>query len=182
MRLFVGIPLPAQVEAELSAVCRRLRSEDESLRWSAPESWHITLQFLGNATTEQFECLAARLAEVRSRAVTVQLGGLGVFDRSGTFLLEVEPTTGLVALEQQVTAATAGCGFAAEERPYHHPHITLARAKRDAGRSRLKKLKASTHGLPRFNGFVAQEFLLYESHLEPGGSKYEVRQRMRLAG
>ena len=29
-------------------------------------SWHITLQFLGNATSEQFECLMARLGEVRS--------------------------------------------------------------------------------------------------------------------
>lgn len=123
MRLFIGIPLPAAVEAELLAVCRRLRSANDGLRWSAPESWHITLQFLGNSSPEQFDCLAARLADVRCGPVAVRLGGLGVFDRAGVLLLEVEPTPGLVALQQLVTARTARCGFAAEDRPYQ-PHIT----------------------------------------------------------
>lgn len=179
MRLFVGIPLPAAVEAELSTACRRLRSENNSLRWPAPESWHITLQFLGNATVEQFECLAQRLAEVRSPPVAVRLGGLGVFDRSGVLLAEVEPTAGLVALAQRVTAETAACGFAAEQRPYR-PHITLARAKGEAGRCELQALKARIHQQPALPNFVAEEFLVYESHLGPGGSKYEARQRVRL--
>ena len=45
MRLFAGIPLAAAVIDELSAISIRLRSNDDGLRWSAPESWHITLQF-----------------------------------------------------------------------------------------------------------------------------------------
>lgn len=179
MRLFVGIPLPQTVQAEVSAVCQRLRSENDGLRWSAQDSWHITLQFLGNATPEQFDCLVAWLATVRSVPVTARLDGLGVFDRAGIFLAKIEPAAALVALQQRVTAATAECGFVAEQRPYQ-PHITLARTKAAAGKRQLQDLETRMHIHPAFTAFVADEFRLYESHLGPAGSKYEVRQRVRL--
>lgn len=180
MRLFIGIPLAESVVAELNALCARLRSPSDGLRWSAPESWHITLQFLGNATPEQLECLTGRLTEVRSGPVTLQLGSLGVFDRAGVFLATVELTPVLTALQARVTEATAHCGFLPEDRPYQ-PHITLARSKGEEGRKQLRGLKDRAPVNPGFPGFTAREFLLYESHLGPGGSKYEVRQRFPFA-
>jgi RNA 2',3'-cyclic 3'-phosphodiesterase len=67
MRLFVGIPLAPAVVEELSAIALRLQAKDDGLRWSAPESWHITLQFLGN--TAEYECIVARLHELRAAPV-----------------------------------------------------------------------------------------------------------------
>ena len=84
MRLFVGIPLEAEVVEELSAVSMRLQSSEDGLRWSAPESWHITLQFLGN--TPEYECIVARLKELLSPPLPVQLEDLGFFERAGVFL------------------------------------------------------------------------------------------------
>ena len=69
MRLFVGIPLSDEVVRELAAVVARLRPGAGNLRWTASESWHITLQFLGETAPEQYECLAARLGEVRAAPV-----------------------------------------------------------------------------------------------------------------
>jgi 2'-5' RNA ligase len=188
MRLFVGIPLADPVRKELEALCTRLRAGGDHLRWSAPEAWHITLQFLGSAGAEQLDCLTLRLAQVNSPSFLVQLGNLGVFDRAGVFLVEVEPAPALEELQRRVAAATAQCGFAAEERPYH-PHITLARAKGD-GRRQLRRLKeqagksAGSHpaAAGRFTPSTATEFLLYESHPGPGGSTYEVKARFALNG
>jgi len=185
MRLFIGIPLADAVARELSALCGRLHAGTDGLRWSAPESWHITLQFLGSTTEEQYACVAARLAEIRSAPVRVRLGGVGIFERAGIFHVEVELTDELVALQQKVTAHTIPCGFEMEDRPYR-PHITLARAKGDAGRGdagrrQLKKIKERVKAQPQFSPFTAREFLLYESHLGAGGSKYEVRGRFALA-
>jgi 2'-5' RNA ligase len=187
MRLFVGIPLADVVVRELAAVVARLRSPAADrkppvggLRWTAPESWHITLQFLGETTPEQYECLAARLGEVRSTSVAVQLGELGFFDRAGVFYVDTGLTQGLVALEQRVVAATSKCGFVAESRPFH-PHITLARAKGQGRSADLRELGGKIRSQPAFTRFTAREFLLYESHLGPGGSKYEVRGRFGLA-
>ncbi len=184
MRLFVGIPLEDAVARELAAAVARLRSResvarDDGLRWTAPESWHITLEFLGNATAEQLECLRARLGEVRSAAVPVQLGELGCFDRAGVFFAGVSVTPGLAALQQHVTAATSRCGFVAEARPFH-PHITLARAKGQGRGSGLRELAARAGKGPAFTRFLAREFVLYESHLGAGGAKYEAKARVAL--
>ncbi len=179
MRLFVGIPLADAVARELAAVVARLRPGAGNLRWTASESWHITLQFLGEATPEQYECLAARLGEVRAAPVAVQLGELGFFDSAGVFFADVIVAPELIALEQGVVAATSKCGFVAEMRPFH-PHITLARAKGQGRGAEWRELKGRTRSQPAFTRFTAREFILYESHLGPGGSQYEVRARFGL--
>jgi len=184
MRLFVGIPLADTTARELAAVVQRLRSGESraregGLRWTAPESWHITLQFLGNATEEQFECLQARLSEVHSKPVSLQLGELGCFERAGVFFADVAVTPELVALERIVVASTNPCGFAAETRPYH-PHITLARSKGQGRGAELRGLKAKVLGQPMFTRFLAKEFVLYESHLGQSGARYEAKMRVAL--
>ena len=153
MRLFVGIPLADAVVRELAAIVSRLRPSAGNLRWTASESWHITLQFLGAATPEQYECLAARLAEVRAAPVPVQLGELGCFDRAGVFFVEAGLTRELVALEQRVVAATSKCGFVAETRPFH-PHITLARAKGTGPRGGTAQSAGKIRGHPAFTRFI----------------------------
>jgi RNA 2',3'-cyclic 3'-phosphodiesterase len=178
MRLFVGIALEDALMKQLARLCEGLRKHGDALRWSAQEGWHVTLQFLGNANAEQLDCLKLRLAEVRSALVPVHLGGLDVFERAGALVIEVALTDELVRLQKRVIEATTKCGFMPEERAYH-PHITLARAKGD-GRRQLKQIKAQIMQVPPLDSFTAREFLLYESHLGPGGSKYEVRGRFAL--
>jgi 2'-5' RNA ligase len=204
MRLFVGIPLADAVAREVGAVVERLRSGEsagrcDGLRWTELESWHITLQFLGNATEEQLECLKARLGKVRSEPVPVELGDLGCFERAGVFFADVMVTPELNALERSVVAATGQCGFVAETRTFH-PHITLARmagtkGPRDQGNkntgSHARAEKMSRGGTlrdlliragrqPAFTRFTAREFVLYESHLGPGGARYEAQMRVEL--
>ncbi len=175
MRLFAGIPLAAAVIDELSAISVRLQSSADGLRWSAPESWHITLQFLGNAGQEQYQCTVARLFELRSPSVPIQLEGLGLFERAGVFFAGVGLTPELLALQQRVTAATGVCGFIPETRPYH-PHVTLARTKGKGRMRGLHELKSRIHRQPAFTGFVAEEFVLYESVTRPTGALYEIRE------
>jgi len=179
MRLFVGIPLADAVVAELAEITARLRSAADGLRWAAPESWHITLEFLGNSSPEQYNCLVARLEALRSPPVPIRLAGLGVFDRAGIFYAGVELAPALVSLQPLVVAATALCGFQPEGRPFH-PHITLARCKGQGRARQLAALMTKLRIQPAFTPFTAQEFLLYESHLRPGGAHYEVRARFPL--
>jgi RNA 2',3'-cyclic 3'-phosphodiesterase len=178
MRLFAGIPLAAEVIEELSAISLRLQTSGDGLRWSAPESWHITLQFLGNTGRPQYECIVARLRELRSPPVPIQLEDLDFFDRAGVFFAGVALTPELRLLQELVTAATGLCGFIPETRPYH-PHITLARAK-SKGRA-LEGLKTRIRRQPGFTGFVAAGFVLYESVTKSTGAHYEVRDRFSLA-
>jgi 2'-5' RNA ligase len=178
MRLFIGIPLADSVQAALSSLIARLRPAT-NLRWSGPDSWHITLQFLGNTTPEQYLCLIARLAQFRFPPVPIHLGELGVFDRAGIFYAAIDPTPQLISLQLRVVSATALCGFEPESRPYH-PHITLARSKALNRGRQLGDLQSLVGVQPRFPRFTAQKFLLYESHLSSAGSTYAVRHRFPL--
>lgn len=157
----------------------RHREEGDGLRWSTPESWHITLQFLGNTREAQYECVIARLRELHVPPVPVELEELGFFDRAGIFFAGVALTPELLALQRQVTAATIPCGFTPEDRPYR-PHITLARTKGRRNATGLAVLKAKIRHQPKFEHFVAEEFLLYESITRPTGSQYEIHERFRL--
>jgi RNA 2',3'-cyclic 3'-phosphodiesterase len=181
MRLFIGVPLSSIVDDELSSLVARLRPRAGSLRWTAPASWHVTLQFLGNSSPDQLACLEKRLAEIHHPSVPMQLPGIGFFDSAGVFYASVQLSPELISLQQKVLAATASCGYEPETRPFH-PHMTLARAKGPAGARDLRALQSTLRAELAFTAFIAREFLLYESHLGPTGARYDVRARFPLAG
>jgi 2'-5' RNA ligase len=178
MRLFIGIPLAAEVIGSLKRITSGLRLSDDGLRWTSPETWHITLQFLGKTLPERYDCTLAHLGEIRSPHVPVWLEGTGYFDRAGVFFAGVNVSDELRQLQKMVVAATAECGFAAEERPFH-PHVTLARA-RGGNRQALRTLRTRTDRSAKFPRFTAPEFLLYEAFPGPEGSRYEVRKSFQL--
>ena len=179
MRLFIGIPLAANVNDALEKLVRSLRCDGDGLRWSSLESWHITLQFLGETSEERYRCVEARLKDVRSPEVPIRLEGTGFFERAGVFFAGVSVSAEMLELEKRVLTATAQCGFVAEDRPFH-PHVTLARAKGDKRINALRKLGQRVREEVRFPAFTAREFLLYEAFLGAGGAHYEVRQRILL--
>jgi RNA 2',3'-cyclic 3'-phosphodiesterase len=179
MRLFVGIPLAAEVTGTLEKLVRSLRSDADGLRWSWSESWHITLQFLGETSEERYRCVAARLREIRAPEVPTLLDGAGFFERAGVFFAGVSVSKEMLELEKSVLASTARCGLAAEDRPFH-PHVTLARAKGGKRINALRELKLRVNERVAFPASTATEFLLYEALLASGGSRYEVRERFQL--
>jgi RNA 2',3'-cyclic 3'-phosphodiesterase len=184
MRLFTGIPLNNATRGEIAALVARIAPRVEGWRWSAVESWHITLQFLGETTAKACACVVERMGAIEAAAVPVEPGGFGVFDPGGVFYVEVALTAELAVLQLAVTEATARCGFATEARPYH-PHITLARVQNGArgnpaaGRAWHLLRERLPEGT-RFTASVAREFVLYESFPDPGGSRYEARGRFAL--
>jgi 2'-5' RNA ligase len=179
MRLFVAIPLSAAFEAELKQLTARLRPTAPQLRWSHPESWHITLQFLGNTSEEQYASLLPRLSELKSAPIAIEFEGLGVFERAGAFFLDVQTSPALAALQKKVTSATEPCGFEPENRPYR-PHITLARTKSENRSRELRTLIHRAGERVHFESFLAIEFRLYESHPSATGSRYEVKRLFSL--
>ena len=181
MRLFVGIALDAEATAALRRVCERLAPAGGEVRWQSELTWHVTLQFLGEASNEQAACVVERLRAIDAERVPVSLSGLGFFERAGIFFADVPATAELLALERKVSAATCMCGFLPDSRAYH-PHITLAKAKGRNPRALARLQKEAERGKFALEAeFVAREFLLYESFPGPDGSRYEVREGFALS-
>ena len=109
MRLFVGIPLSPAVIDELSATSMRLQSHADGLRWSTPESWHITLQFLGN--TPEYECIVSRLRDLpRLVAETAPDSGVKMKVWRNGATIDLQATLGELPNTEQVASATGGQG------------------------------------------------------------------------
>ncbi len=179
MRLFVGIPLTVSVAGALQELTARLRAGQEDLRWMAPETWHITLQFLGETADECYACVQAQLQTIHAHPVRIALDDLICFERVGVVAAGVELTDSLSALHRSVVLATSRCGFVSESRPYS-PHITLARMRRGLKLRVRGALQQALREPLRLPVFEAQEFLLYESLLGSGGARYQVRGRFAL--
>lgn len=180
MRMFIGIPLAEAARVKLSHTVAVLSLPENDFRRSRPQGWHITLQFLGNVTQEQFECLLPRLSAISSPPIPIHIGTIGF--PSSQILAAGVGSPEFSNLVQQVNAATAGCGFIPENRSWM-PHITLARKRRGASRVLMTRLRARSEWIAMSGfrcEFVAEEFFLYESFTEPQGPRYEVRARFPL--
>jgi RNA 2',3'-cyclic 3'-phosphodiesterase len=93
----------------------------------------------------------------------------------------VEVSPELLQLYEAVSAAVRRVGLEVEERPYR-AHITLARSRNKDGRKTIERLGRAAEQQKLDGRWEAAEFLLYESQLSPGGSRYVVRERFALRG
>ena len=174
MRLFVGIPLDNAAREALARSIADLKHRLHTLRWSSPESWHITLQFLGNVRNDTMPAIAAQLAGVHASAMRLRITELDFFDRAGILFAAVHLSPELEGLQQRVVSEMATLGFQPELRPYS-PHITLARRKgRDPSRILIPRRRIG-------QGFSANRFLLYQSFTESAGAHYAELRSFALA-
>jgi RNA 2',3'-cyclic 3'-phosphodiesterase len=180
MRLFIGIPMAAATVEELLKISTQLKSGAGGLRWTAPESWHITLQFLGETSPEKAASIVTQLRQIHHAPVVIGVQGMGFFDRAGIFYAGIHVSPELSHLQRRVEEATGRCGIVAEKRAFH-PHITLARSGRERCINGLDLLKTKVRKLSLYSKFTAAEFLLYESFLGAGGARYEARERFSLS-
>ncbi|WP_157597162.1 RNA 2',3'-cyclic phosphodiesterase [Streptacidiphilus rugosus] len=128
MRLFVALVPPPAAVAELRAVVDAVRARHPGPRWTAPDSWHITLAFLGEIDTATRDRLKIRLARVASRhpAPVLALEGGGRFGDNTLWVGMSGDRRELSALATGVRRAAVKCRIPVEDRPWHG-HLTLAR-------------------------------------------------------
>lgn len=170
-RLFVGIRLPQDVQRVLDIWKGSIQKVLPFQKWTHPEDVHVTLSFLGDASAETTEALAADLRQLAAAALplTLHAEGLGVFGPPAAPSILWAGIAGdldaLAALQREVADVCARHGFPAEARAYR-PHLTLARRYRAAAgpfkRSALAAAGAPVDGWPVWQ---VKDIVLYRSHL-----------------
>ena len=86
VRAFLAFEIPEGVKAELElARDQILRDTLPPARWTRPEGWHLTVQFLGESDTERLKRLTADLAPRLKGcgAIKTRLTGGGFFSVLG---------------------------------------------------------------------------------------------------
>lgn len=131
-RLFLAVKLPSELREIVTQTCSTLAQSFHFAKWTHPEDYHITLQFLGDTPKANIPDLIAALKEVSGQCKPFQLS----LDKWDTFGLPASPrvlwigvsgeTEELHRLSSLVQSATLPLGFSAESRAYK-PHLTVAR-------------------------------------------------------
>ncbi len=182
MRLFVALDIDEEIRRRIAKFRDQMRTLAPDVKWVGPQTFHITLQFLGE--TAELEGIQAALQNVRDEACSLNFRGAGFFPNSKAprvFWIGIESDRHLQPLVASLASALAPLGFQHDAGPYT-PHLTLARA--GSGRPRPVRGEHSAPGLrviadklaslspPEFGTMTAREFCLYESKLSAGGAQY----------
>ena len=152
---------------------------ESALRWVRPEAVHLTLRFLGESTPEKLAEVGEIMTQVCGRhpPLTAQVGGLGRFP-SGSRPRVIwvglqESTGGLKKVQAELEMRIANLGYPTEERSFH-PHLTLARVRREVSPSGLRQLSEQLDQMSV--GDLGQlditHLSLMRSQLGAGGASY----------
>ena len=169
-RLFTALEIPVGIASDLSLY----RGGLPGARWMEPESYHVTLRFVGDVDHATARDVAAALAESRrSPPIDVAIDGLASFggDKPRAIFARVMPSPDLTRLQAEQEKLVRRAGLEPETRKFT-PHVTLARM-RGVRSGDVAAFIARAGLIPRL-AFTATRFVLYSSRDSVGGGPYVV--------
>lgn len=181
MRAFIAIDLPQNIKDAIFDVQQNLRACEPACKWVEPANIHMTLKFLGNISTEQFDKIKIIIGQTAQgfKTFNVSLTGFGFFPnerRPRVFYVSTSQKEMLCSIATCLEAKLEQLGFAKDAR--FKPHLTLARIKEPKNIDYLKK-KLATICLE--GEFAVNAITLYKSTLTTKGPIYETMARIALA-
>jgi len=188
LRLFLALPVPAEIKTSLSAAQDELRRllPPRTASWTRAENMHLTLRFLGDVNGQRVEALIAGV-----RSVTTGFGAPPlVAERLGVFpdlryprvvwAWVHDEVDRLLELQRRLLAATNEFTSERAEEKFTG-HITLARIKQ------IKRPQAEVIASflqravnRRFGEWTGEHLELVRSELSPDGSRYTCLARFPL--
>jgi len=184
-RLFLALDLPQDVRAGL-VDWQRTALSDPALRVVRPAALHITLVFLGYQSEKDVREIAKAAfdADLRAPAVELHAEPIGVPRGKRPRLIALEANSDqTIALQKRVEERLVEEGFYEPEKRPFWPHLTVARVKAEAPRSRKPaQIRTEPHPLPEhmFRFFRPTRLVLFKSHLRRTGAEYEALAELEL--
>ena len=178
IRVFLAVELSSGIREHLSSLQQELKKTLPPINWVRPESIHLTLKFLGYVEPSRISQLLLALEPIgtKQHGFSIEVQGMGVFPQVKhpkiLWVGVIGKTHALQELVLEIESALEPLGFPPEEKPYH-PHLTLARIKRDnaiVGSALLK------HGVlerePHLGTLTVDRLTLFQSDLDSTGATY----------
>lgn len=187
-RAFFAIPPDAGWVESGRRLLARLRPDLPEASWTRPESWHVTLKFLGDVSRDRLAAFAAAIGEAAARlaAPALATAGAAVFPPRGPARVlavgfEAEggsETLSALALAAERTARELGL---APERRAFRPHVTFARLRRPWPGAAIARYRREVGGWA-FPAWRVRSCVLYESRLAPDGAQHTAIGHWELSG
>ncbi|MGA2684617.1 MAG: RNA 2',3'-cyclic phosphodiesterase [Verrucomicrobiota bacterium] len=189
-RLFVAISVPDAVRNEIVCVQRELQrfTSRDTVRWTKPEQFHLTLRFLGDVSSDRLAALQESLRVVCSGAPPLHLRaqGIGFFpDARSPRVVWVginDDGNRLAGLQKKIEVAVQS--FVAKPGGEHFAgHVTLGRFKL-FNNFEIKALTNTVEAMKNrtLGKWTATEVEVVRSELSRIGTVYRVLTTLFLGG
>lgn len=182
VRTFVAIPTPEDIVRKLMKLTKRFEWPGCKVRWSTPEQFHLTVQFLGNVEWIEIGKIGKTLKEVAAEfpPITLRLSRLGVFpaqNQPRVIVAAIEPDPTLLALVQALQMRLQKEHQIVPESRSYRPHVTLGRVKSVADAEAGETLRAELAAvdpelLASWGEWEADELTFFQSDLQEGRGEY----------
>lgn len=167
--------MPEPVRRRLQSQLRPYRAAHPSVRWTSPDSWHLTLLFLGSVLPERVPevvALADRVAQgSRPYLARVEAGGGRIRRDDGVAWLGLSAgaTSLIETADRMAHECPADVTTGAPAKRTRAAHLTVVRR---ADAAVIEALRAKSHG-PLEAEWRIRGIVVVRSHLEPGRARYE---------
>lgn len=183
IRSFIAIELSNEARVALADLQDRLKAvvPPKTVRWTAPQSIHLTLHFLGNITANEVVKVTEIVQSVAPahKTLFLTLEGLGCFPNMRrpriVWVGVLGATDSLVKVHQDLGQKLRVIDFKPETRPYS-PHLTIGRVKKGVRPRQLSRLgqilDQERAKVGQLATLAVTEISLMKSELKPVGAVY----------
>ena len=117
MRLFVALDIEPEIRKRIADFRSQMKAFAPEVRWVGPETFHVTLQFLGETT--KLDQIQSALGQVKSSPVPLTFRGTGFFPKPKAprvFWVGIESDQHLQELVNSIAEQLAAPGIRARVR------------------------------------------------------------------
>ncbi|WP_335871321.1 RNA 2',3'-cyclic phosphodiesterase [Bacillus sp. 2205SS5-2] len=178
---FLALPLTSSLKQEIHWWTAKIQRDWPFLQWVHPQDYHLTLIFLGKATSKQLESICQKLKEVPYDRFKIQIHEIGTFgneEKPRILWAGVEDNPVLCSLQAYVYTVCKQEGIPLEARQFT-PHITLARKWGGENVFSLNEIQNDFVFTMKKSPMVVENIVLYRTHMNQS-PKYEAIQRFPL--
>ena len=155
-------------------IARQQRIEGIDVRWTRPQSMHLTLHFFGSVELHRLERASRALAEAARtcQPFELEVRGIGAFPslRRPRVIWAGADASELAQLTRTMRQTLHELGFEVEDRTFRG-HVTLGRLRSDRGWEKLKE-SLDHHLDDLFGRCTIDHLVIFRSTLQPTGSLY----------
>lgn len=187
-RVFIAFPVSNEAKEDLERIQNELKSLncENRISWSKPEGMHITLEFLGEITTDFITQISQILGETakRYKPFKFKLDKIDAFPNKHNprvIVVKVRDETGeSYRLQKELRNKLQALNLKLDDKNWS-PHITLGRIKNDVGTgpsTSAGRLDLSV--IVKNVEWVDDRIELIESELRPEGPRYKILKNFSL--
>ncbi len=176
LRLFIALPLPAEVEQRLGQLIDEFKPRGSNVKWAKPGNIHLTVKFLGDTDEKLVTKIGEEIDSVASRFSVIP----GVIDTLGGFpnlkrprVIWAGSSLGIESagkIAKQVDLAMRQLRFDKEKRPFK-AHLTLGRVRQGRPVDELTPYLSNYKLEPVV--MTLDRLTLFKSTLTPSGPIYD---------